>query len=106
MRDAARLYPRRVLAPEPYGVYSTEMSKSTGAEAARKHLPDILDRAVKGETTVVTRRGRPVAAVVPIDPSSPHGARGPSLLSLRGSGKGLWGKDPAALIARGRKAWR
>jgi len=81
------------------------MSKATGAEAARKHLPDILDRAAKGETTVVTRRGRPVAAVVPIS-STPHGARGPSLLSLRGSGKGLWGKDPATLIARGRKEWR
>ena len=39
------------------------MSKATGAEAARKHLPDILDRASKGETTVVTRRGRPVAVM-------------------------------------------
>ena len=86
-------------------MYSIGKSKATGAEAARKHLPDILDRAAKGESTVVTRRGRPVAAVVPINSTPPHGARGPSLLSLRGSGKGLWGKDPAALIARGRKAW-
>jgi prevent-host-death family protein len=82
------------------------MSKATGAEAARKHLPDILDRAAKGETTVVTRRGRPVAAVVPINSTPLHGARGPSLRSLRGSGKGLWGKDPATRIARGRKEWR
>jgi prevent-host-death family protein len=82
------------------------MGKGMGAEAARKHLPDILDRAAKGETTVVTRRGRPVAVVGPIDRGGPPGARGPSLLSLRGSGKGLWGKDPAAMIAHGRKEWR
>jgi prevent-host-death family protein len=82
------------------------MSKATGSEAARKHLPDLLDRAAKGETTVVTRRGRPVAVVGPIDSTAPRVARGPALLSLRGSGKGLWGKDPAAVIARGRKEWR
>jgi prevent-host-death family protein len=96
----------QVLASEPYGAYSIRMSKATGAEAARKHLPDILDRAAKGETTVVTRRGRPVAAVVPIDSTTSQGVRGPSLLSLRGSGKGLWGRDPAAVIANGRRTWR
>jgi prevent-host-death family protein len=82
------------------------MSRGIGAEAARKHLPDILDRAAKGETTVVTRRGRPVAVVAPIDGAAASSVRGPSLLSLRGSGKGLWGRDPAATIARGRKEWR
>ncbi len=81
------------------------MSKGTGAEAARKHLPDILDRASKGETTIITRRGRPVAVVGPIDALTPRPARAQSLLSLRGSGKGLWGKDPATAIARGRKEW-
>jgi prevent-host-death family protein len=81
------------------------MSKATGAEAARKHLPDILDRASKGETTVVTRRGRPVAVVGPVEAVPPRPARGQSLLALRGSGKGLWGKDPAKAIARGRKEW-
>lgn len=82
------------------------MSKPTGAEAARKNLPAILDRAAKGETTVVTRRGRPVAVVGPVEAAAPAPrARGQSLLALRGSGKGLWGKDPAATIAQGRKAW-
>jgi prevent-host-death family protein len=81
------------------------MSKGTGAEAARKHLPDILDRASKGETTVVTRRGRPVAVVGPIGAIAAARTGGQSLLALRGSGKGLWGKDPAVAIARGRKEW-
>lgn len=82
------------------------MAKATGAEAARKNLPDLLDRAAKGETTVVTRRGRPVAIVAPVGSSAVRSTRGPALLSLRGSGKGLWGKDPAVHIARGRKEWR
>jgi prevent-host-death family protein len=81
------------------------MAKAIGSEAARQNLPGILERAAKGETTVVTKRGRPVAAVVPFDADTRPGGRGPSLLSLRGSGRGLWGKDPAKTIARGRKEW-
>jgi prevent-host-death family protein len=81
------------------------MGKPIGSEAARQNLPDILERAAKGETTVVTKRGRPVAAVVPFETGVRSGARGPSLLALRGSGKGLWGKDPAKTILRGRKEW-
>jgi antitoxin (DNA-binding transcriptional repressor) of toxin-antitoxin stability system len=72
---------------------------------ARQNLPEILERAGKGETTVVTKRGRPVAAVVPFHGRGPSGAQGPSLLSLRGSGRGLWGKDPARAIERSRKEW-
>lgn len=79
------------------------MGKAVGSEAARQNLPDILERAAKGEMTVVTKRGRPVAAVVPF--ASAARARGASLLSLRGSGRGLWGRDPAKTIARGRKEW-
>ena len=81
------------------------MGKPIGSEAARQNLPDILERAAKGETTVVTKRGRPVAAVVPFDAGARPAGRGPSLLSLRGSGRGLWGKDPAKTISRGRKEW-
>jgi prevent-host-death family protein len=80
------------------------MTKTTGAEAARKNLPAILDRAAKGETTVVTRRGRAVAVVGPVDALPPR-PRPRSLLSLLGSGKGLWGKDPAATLARARNQW-
>jgi prevent-host-death family protein len=81
------------------------MGKTIGSEAARQSLPGILERAAKGETTIVTRRGRPIAAVVPVDAVGPPGQKAPSLLSLRGSGKGLWGKDPAKAIARGRREW-
>jgi prevent-host-death family protein len=86
----------------PYGAYSLFVKRIVGAEAARQNLPEILDRASKGDTTIVTRRGRPVAAVVP---TFLPAKSGPSLLSLRGSGRGLWGEDPGKTIRSGRKSW-
>jgi prevent-host-death family protein len=48
------------------------MVKSTrrGAEEARNQLPDLLAAAEKGRSTVITRHGRPVAAIVPMSGSS------------------------------------
>jgi len=75
-----------------------------GAEEARAQLPGLLDAAERGEATIITRRGRPVAALTPIDGAM--GARRQSqLLDLRGSGRGLWGEDAAAAIAAGRAEW-
>jgi prevent-host-death family protein len=36
------------------------------AEEARNQLPDLLQAAEKGRPTIITRHGRPVAALVPI----------------------------------------
>ncbi|QDY76267.1 type II toxin-antitoxin system Phd/YefM family antitoxin [Streptomyces qinzhouensis] len=33
----------------------------------RARLPEILNRAESGEATVITRNGKPVAAVIPLD---------------------------------------
>src|SRR5437764_14700374 len=38
--------------------------KST--EEVRNQLPDLLDAAEKGQSTIITRHGRPIAALVPI----------------------------------------
>ena len=38
-----------------------------GAEEARNQLPDLLEAAEKGRSTIITRHGRPVAALVPIE---------------------------------------
>lgn len=69
------------------------------AEEARNQLPDLLDAAEKGRSTVITRHGRPVAALVPFEA---YGAalRQESLLPVAGSGRGLWGKDSAMTIRR------
>ena len=74
-----------------------------GVEEARKSLPAILDAAARGRTTVITRHGNAVAAVVPAHAAA--AARPASLLALAGSGKGLWGRSSAAAIARLREEW-
>lgn len=37
---------------------------------AKDQLPRLIDRMLEGETVVITRRGRPVARVVPIEPAT------------------------------------
>lgn len=73
-----------------------------GVEEARRAFPSILDAAAGGATTIITRRGVAVAAVVPA--SAAARARPISLLSLAGSGKGLWG-EPTKAVARMRDEW-
>jgi prevent-host-death family protein len=74
-----------------------------GVEEARREFPAILDAAAQGGTTIITRRGVAVAAVVPARVAAR--ARPLSLLSLAGSGKGLWGPRPSKTIARLRDEW-
>ncbi len=38
---------------------------SVGANGAKTHLPELLDRVVNGEEIRITRNGRPVARLVP-----------------------------------------
>jgi prevent-host-death family protein len=39
--------------------------REIGAYEARTHLAALLDAVAKGETVVITRRGRPMARIVP-----------------------------------------
>ena len=41
---------------------------SVGSFEAKTHLAALLDRVAKGETIEITRRGRPVAKLVPTGP--------------------------------------
>jgi prevent-host-death family protein len=75
-----------------------------GAEDARNQLPDLLDAAEGGASTLITRRGRPVAVLAPVNGSSGRGVKA-SLLSLRGSGQGLWGPDVAETLSAARSEW-
>lgn len=75
-----------------------------GAEEARAQLPELLERAHGGTPTLVTRHGKPYAAVVPVPEGRPA-KKGPSFLSLRGSGAGLWGKEPRRRVAALRDEW-
>jgi prevent-host-death family protein len=75
-----------------------------GAEEARNQLPDLLAAAEKGQSTVITRHGRAIAALVPI---AAYGAaaRQQALMPMQGSGSGLWGKNSARTIRRLRGEW-
>jgi prevent-host-death family protein len=79
-------------------------TKTCGAEEARATLPDLLEQAHRGRVTVITKRGRPYAALVPAARLG-AGTRRLSLLSLRGSGAGLWGDDSRVAIAAMRDEW-
>ena len=75
-----------------------------GAEEARNQLPDLLDAAVQGRSTIITRRGRPIAALVPIATYNATGRQLP-LTPLEGSGRGLWGRNSTRTIRALRDEW-
>jgi prevent-host-death family protein len=75
-----------------------------GAEEARNRLPELLEAAEKGHSTIITRHGRPVAVLVPI--AAHRAAIGQQPLTpCQGSGRGLWGKDSARTVRRLRDEW-
>lgn len=82
------------------------MAKSArrGAEEARNQLPDLLAAAENGRSTIITRHGRPVAAIVPMSDFTESNRQQP-LLPLKGSGAGLWGKDSAHTLRKLRDEW-
>ncbi len=41
--------------------------QTVGAYEAKTHLPRLLDRVAQGESLTITRHGRPVARLVPIE---------------------------------------
>jgi prevent-host-death family protein len=75
-----------------------------GAEEARNQLPDLLDAAEKGRSTIITKHGRPVAALIPISAYGASVLQQP-LTPLAGSGRGLWGKNSTRTLRRLRDEW-
>ncbi len=75
-----------------------------GAEEARNQLPDLLDAAEKGRSTIITRHGRPVAALVPIEAYGAATGQKP-LMPAAGSGLGLWGKNSTSGLRKLRDEW-
>ena len=75
-----------------------------GVEDARNQLPALLAEAERGHSTIITRHGRSIAAIVPVDRMA-AGPRQKSLLGLAGTGKGLWGKDGAKTLRKLRDEW-
>ena len=79
-----------------------------GLEQARAQLPLIASEAVAGYTSVITRHGKPVAVVVPVEQWREEQARTLKqcgVLALRGSGSGLWPEGTAPSVAQLRDEW-
>lgn len=75
-----------------------------GAEAARKRLPELLERAHAGKPSIIKKRGVPYAALVPLDQRIDLSVSG-GLLALLGTGSGLWGMDITETITEYRDEW-
>ena len=74
-----------------------------GAEEARQKLPELIDRAERdGTVTIVSKRGVPRAAIVPISYVSATDA--PKFTALRGSAEGCYG-DVSEYIDELRREW-
>ena len=89
----------------PYSPYSPVVAKPQhkGAEEARNQLPALLAEAEKGRTTIITRHGRGVAALVPL--KDVGGAQQRALTPLAGSGRNMWGSDSARAVRKLRDEW-
>lgn len=48
------------------------MESTVGSYEAKTHLPRLLERVEKGETITITRRGVPIARLVPVAARSPE----------------------------------
>jgi prevent-host-death family protein len=46
------------------------MVHTVSAREANQHFSETLDRAVSGEAVVITRRGKPVAQLMPYNPAT------------------------------------
>ena len=82
------------------------MSKAArkGAEDARNQLPDLLEAAENGHSTIITKHGRPVAALVPLDDYDAASRQEP-LVPMEGTGRGLWGEDSRRTLRDLRDEW-
>jgi prevent-host-death family protein len=75
------------------------------AEEVLERLPEVLDAAEKGHSTIITRRGRPVAVLAPVAALGAAIEQQP-LTPWHGSGRGLWGKDSARTVRQLREEFR
>lgn len=76
-----------------------------GIEITRKRLPELVAAAHQGITTVITKHGQPYAALVPVGRAGIKPGLPTSLLALKGSAVGLWGKVSSRTIAELRDEW-
>jgi len=79
-----------------------------GLEQARIQLPNIVANAHAGVRSIITKHGKPYAAIVPlqdIKPASTEADLTSGILALRGTGRGLWGAQVGQAVSDLRDEW-
>ena len=79
-------------------------TKILWSDAARPKLPELLELAHHGSSTVIYKYGKPYAAMVPLS-SVASIRRRVSVLTLSGTGVGLWGDDSSKTVTDLRNEW-
>ena len=81
---------------------------SYGLEQARIQFPHIIANAHAGIASIITKHGKPYAAIVPLqdlEAARTESEPAPGLLALRGTGRGLWGTDVGQTVSELRDEW-
>lgn len=70
--------------------------RQVGSFEAKTHLSGLLDEVARGESVVITKRGRPVARLVPIEPAAgdPQAARVAAMRAARDAFRRAWTGPP------------
>ena len=77
---------------------------SVGLDEGRSSLPRLAALAHAGQSSLLTKHGKPYAAIVSAAMLLKARLK-PGFLALRGTGRGLWGKSVARHIAQLRDEW-
>ena len=77
---------------------------SVGIDEGRISLPKLAALAHAGQSSLLTKHGKPYAAIVSAEVLL-ISRRKPGFWAVRGSGRGLWGKSVARHIAQLRDEW-
>jgi prevent-host-death family protein len=77
--------------------------KEVGVYEAKTHLARLLEEVERGETITITRHGKPVARLVPVE--GPQRSRADTIAAIKEFGKkhSLGGTSIRDLINEGRK---
>jgi prevent-host-death family protein len=79
-----------------------------GLEQARIQLPNIIANAHAGIRSIITKHGKPYAAIVPLEDVpklSSDAELASGIVPLRGTGRGLWGANVGQTVSELRDEW-
>lgn len=79
--------------------------RTKGVQEARQELPALVEAAHRGSGTIITKHGKPYAAIVPLN-DAVNKRRGVTVAQLRGTGKKIWKRDAAEEVSKLRDEWR